>query len=107
MTQLFNSDRMVCAEITVHANGAREGLVFFRVVNPINKTHIHTSFIMEVQNFCETQNLFFDRDLVDQLLAKLTYQHGNGWLVPKEHIDSHTPISSANKYLRSVETDLF
>lgn len=99
---------MICAEILIYAGGGWNGHVVFQVVNPITKKRIATNFLVDVELFCQKQNLYFDREtMVNEILPKLNYDPKYGWLVPIEKIEEHTPWSSASKYLKEIQKDLF
>lgn len=98
---------MLCAYIEAIAGGGWEGHVFFRIINPITKKSLSTNSIKSAEIFCIQEKLYYDRTLVLEILKQLTYDPKYGWLVPKEHINQNTPISSAQKYLTDIQKELF
>lgn len=93
----------VCALISLHAGGGWLGHVFFLVSNPITGQELRTNSLVEVEEFCKKQNLYFDRHtMINDVFPELTYDLKKGWLVPKPKIDESHPISSANQFLSKL-----
>lgn len=92
----------ILADISLHAGGGWEGHVFFIVKNPISQVQLSTNSYKQVKQFCKDHNLTEDPEII-VFLSKLEYNDKYGWLVPKEFISKHTPVSSASSYLRSIQ----
>lgn len=90
------------ADISLHAGGGWEGHVFFLVKHPITGQQLSTNSLGCVKKFCQEQNLCEDPEVM-VFLNKLEYSDKYGWLVPKQFVEKHTPVSSANRYLKEIQ----
>lgn len=99
---------MICAKISLEAGGGWLGHTFFLVEHPIlkNKT-LSTNSINQVEKFCKSNNLFFDKEELLDILSKLKFDSKLGWIVPHEKLNKNLPISSANKYLKEIQKNYF
>lgn len=90
------------ADISLQAGGGWEGHTFFLVKHPISQAQLSTNSYESVKNFCNTHNLMEDPE-IEVFLSKLHFDEKYGWLVPKEHIEKYSPVTSAIKYLREIQ----
>lgn len=98
----------LAALISIHAGGAYNGHVYFRVKHPVTGEYLHTNFLFQVQKFCEKHNLIQDRDLIDQLLLVVDNVPKVGWVLKKDiSVDALTSMLSVEKFLNSYQQDLF
>lgn len=101
------SAKLTCI-IEMHAGGGWEGHVFFLVKHPLSGEIIaRTNFIKQVESACEEHGLVFDESIKQVIKEKLVEDPQYGVLVPKEHLNKHLIVTSAQEYLNKIQKEYF
>lgn len=95
--------------IKIYAGSGWEGHVVYNAQDPENQElECRTSYIQELKDFCEKNNLLEDGDFLSLVNSKLVLQTNiennqvvsHIHIIPLEFIDENRAISSAGEYLK-------
>ena len=91
--------------VSVHAGGGWEGHVFLAIRTESGKKNVnlYEGIEGEFQIFGTAQK----KEVLSIITKKLVYVKDSGLVIPISEIDEYLPISSASRYLDSVNRELF
>lgn len=86
----------------INAGGGWTGHVNF--ILTLDDLYCNSNYLEEIHSFCRANNIYFPIQAYQDVLKNYLNKQENGtYLIPKNFIDDFKPISSAYKYLQTID----